>query len=220
MGRTSARTTAKTIGLQACQPDASDLRRPCIEQTVSRRHRIGGCHATVAGHPTSLRLEPEWLQWIREIAAECGMSMKAFMTAVAIAKSPSASLTAALRLYIADYFYRRAPHNAFFDPNSRFHFRVGRSRKLPRARSGPSGKVAKNVQKPSMQECRRRRGRWHTSQDARFAASAFRSLSLGYALLLATLLAAHDLRSWEMVSGSVVPLKVVPPARLMVAPFG
>jgi predicted DNA-binding ribbon-helix-helix protein len=99
-----------------------------------RRKRFTARKFIVAGHPTSLRLEPEWLQWIREIAAECGMSMKAFMTAVAIAKSPSASLTAALRLYIADYFYRRAPHNAFFDPNSRFHFRVGRSRKLPRAR--------------------------------------------------------------------------------------
>ena len=141
MGRTSARTTAKTIGLQHVSPTHLIFNGLALGSGKPAT-RIGGCHATVAGHPTSLRLEPEWLQWIREIAAECGMSMKAFMTAVAIAKSPSASLTAALRLYIADYFYRRAPHNAFFDPNSRFHFRVGRSRKLPRARSGPSGKVA------------------------------------------------------------------------------
>jgi predicted DNA-binding ribbon-helix-helix protein len=89
----------------------------------------------VGGHPTSVRLEPEYWGWIREIAAECGTSKKAFIEAVAVAKSPSSSLTAALRLYIADYFYRRAPHTAFFDPNSRFHFRVGRSRKLPRASS-------------------------------------------------------------------------------------
>jgi predicted DNA-binding ribbon-helix-helix protein len=84
----------------------------------------------VAGHPTSVRLEPEWWQMIREIAAECGTSAKAFIEAVAVAKPASRSLTAALRLYIADYFYRRAPHTGFFDPNSRFHFRVGRSRKL------------------------------------------------------------------------------------------
>jgi len=95
----------------------------------------------VGGHPTSVRLEPEWWQMIREIAAECGTSAKAFVNAVAVAKPPSASLTAALRLYICDYFYRRAPHTAFFDPNSRFHFRVGRSRK-PRAASASADRGA------------------------------------------------------------------------------
>ena len=107
-------------------PNMSDHRVP--NARFKARKIFVGCH------PTSIRLEPEWWGWLREIAAACGTSAKAFIEAVAVAKSPSSSLTAALRLYIADYFYRRAPHTAFFDPNSRFHYRVGRSRKLPQAR--------------------------------------------------------------------------------------
>ena len=42
----------------------------------------------INGHPTSVRLEPAYWGWLREIAAECGLTAKAFIEGVVAAKDP------------------------------------------------------------------------------------------------------------------------------------
>ena len=63
----------------------------------------------INGHPTSIRLEPAYWGWLREIAAECGMTTKALIEGIVIAKDPRRPLSSALRLYIAGYFHNSAP---------------------------------------------------------------------------------------------------------------
>ena len=83
----------------------------------------------INGHPTSIRLEPAFWGWLREIAAECGMTAKALIEGIFLAKSANCPLSSALRLHIADYFYRQAPHAGLVDPESRLAFRIERPRK-------------------------------------------------------------------------------------------
>ena len=83
----------------------------------------------INGHPISIRLEPAFWGWLREIAAECGMTAKALIEGIFLAKSANCPLSSALRLHIADYFYRQAPHTGLVDPESRLAFRIERPRK-------------------------------------------------------------------------------------------
>jgi predicted DNA-binding ribbon-helix-helix protein len=41
---------------------------------------------------------------LREIAAECGLTVKALIEGIIVTKNPSWPLTSALRLYIAEYW--------------------------------------------------------------------------------------------------------------------
>ena len=45
----------------------------------------------INGHPTSIRLEPAFWGWLREIAAECGMTAKALIEGIFLAKSAKLS---------------------------------------------------------------------------------------------------------------------------------
>jgi predicted DNA-binding ribbon-helix-helix protein len=65
-----------------------------------KAHRIA-----IHGHQTSLRLEPEYWFWLRQIAAECGMTAKTFIESINIAKDPSRPLSSVLRCSIAAYFH-------------------------------------------------------------------------------------------------------------------
>ena len=49
----------------------------------------------INGHPTSVRLEPAYWGWLREIAAECGLTAKAFIEGVVAAKDPKCPLASA-----------------------------------------------------------------------------------------------------------------------------
>jgi predicted DNA-binding ribbon-helix-helix protein len=83
----------------------------------------------INGRPTSIRLEPAFWGWLREIAAECGMTAKAFIEGVVAAKDPKCPLASALRLYIANYFRSSAPRYGLVDPASRLAFRIERPRR-------------------------------------------------------------------------------------------
>src|SRR5580700_10403209 len=101
----------------------------------------------INGHPTSIRLEPAFWGWLREIAAECGMTAKAFIEGVVAAKDPKCPLASALRLYIANYFRSSAPRYGLVDPASRLAFRIERPR---RSRKG-SKKTTVEI-KPAVQD--------------------------------------------------------------------
>ncbi|HLJ21256.1 MAG TPA: ribbon-helix-helix domain-containing protein [Stellaceae bacterium] len=74
-------------------------------------------NVTVAGRRTSIRLEPAMWQALREISAREGMTMHALVTEIERARAQS-SLTAAIRVFLLDYFkaaateegHRRAGH--------------------------------------------------------------------------------------------------------------
>ena len=98
----------------------------------------------INGHPTSIRLELAFWGWLREIAAECGMTAKAFIEGVVAAKDPKCPLASALRLYIANYFRSSAPRYGLVDPASRLAFRIERPR---RSRKG-SKKTTVEIKPP------------------------------------------------------------------------
>lgn len=74
-------------------------------------------NVTVAGRRTSIRLEPSMWQALREISSREGKSMHALVTEIERARAQS-SLTAAIRVFLLDYFraaateegHRRAGH--------------------------------------------------------------------------------------------------------------
>ena len=72
----------------------------------------------INGRPTSIRLEPHFWQWLREISIEVGMTTKALIELIAATKSPHWPLTSALRLNIAEYFRNRitGPYEMMIDP--------------------------------------------------------------------------------------------------------
>src|SRR5215469_15532351 len=67
-------------------------------------------NVVVAGHRTSVRLEPLMWEALREIAGRRGIGLNALITEIAQAREAS-SLTAAIRVYIVD-FYRSAAAGA------------------------------------------------------------------------------------------------------------
>ena len=54
-----------------------------VYQNGRRVGHYGAAHYPIInGHPTSVRLEPAYWGWLREIAAECGLTAKAFIEGV------------------------------------------------------------------------------------------------------------------------------------------
>jgi predicted DNA-binding ribbon-helix-helix protein len=83
----------------------------------SQESTLRSGNVTVAGRRTSIRLEPAMWQALREISAREGKTMHALVTEIEHRRAQS-SLTAAIRVYLLDYFraaateegHRRAGH--------------------------------------------------------------------------------------------------------------
>jgi predicted DNA-binding ribbon-helix-helix protein len=54
---------------------------------------------------TSVRLEPQFWFYLRQIASEQGSTAKALIEAVEKARNPNRSLSSALRVYLTGYLY-------------------------------------------------------------------------------------------------------------------
>jgi hypothetical protein len=70
------------------------------------------------------------------IAAEIGTSAAKLIEAIAIVRSHDRSLSSELRVFIAKYFADQSPRYGFFDPDSRFAFRVVDDRPRRKAHHG------------------------------------------------------------------------------------
>src|SRR5271170_7018889 len=75
----------------------SDQPKPVRSTLVSR-------NVTIAGHRTSVRLEPEMWSGLSEICRRERASMHEIGTSVAMRKQESTSLTAAIRVFVMAYF--------------------------------------------------------------------------------------------------------------------
>src|SRR6476619_6980193 len=63
----------------------------------------------IAGHPTSLRLEAEFWDFLREIAYERQLSLSELINAISQAKSKKVTLASALRVFVAQHYRAAAP---------------------------------------------------------------------------------------------------------------
>ena len=59
----------------------------------------------IHGHQTSLALEVEYWDWLYEIAAKTGTTIKRLVESISALKSPSRSLASEIRVPIAAYFH-------------------------------------------------------------------------------------------------------------------
>ena len=102
-----------------------------------RRHPHRG--VVIAGHPTSLRLEPKFWDFLREIAYERQLSLSELINAINHAKSSKANLASALRVFVAQHYHSAAvlkgcnkSHNALHRKSSVV---VATVEQMPKSRS-------------------------------------------------------------------------------------
>ncbi len=69
----------------------------------------------VHGRVTSLRLEPEYRYWLKEIAKECGGTQRSIIEGIHAAKRPHYPLASAIRVFIAGYWRGKRPKLLFPD---------------------------------------------------------------------------------------------------------
>ena len=100
-------------------------------------HRVPSRRIGINGHQTGIRLEPEFWYWLRLIAAECGTTATNLIEGIVVAKNPNRSLSSALRVFVAGYFYDSAPRYGLVDPESRFAFQLEKPRKSRKRRVTP-----------------------------------------------------------------------------------
>lgn len=81
-------------------PDASEN----AGQPKTMRSTLVSRNVTIAGHRTSVRLEPEMWGGLSEICRRERMIMHEVCTAVATHKKENTSLTAAIRVFVMAYF--------------------------------------------------------------------------------------------------------------------
>lgn len=72
---------------------------------------------TIAGHRTSIALEPEFWAGLQEIAAERGLSMPRVVVEIDRARG-SGNLASAIRLAVLQHYRRRALANSNPDPTA------------------------------------------------------------------------------------------------------
>lgn len=93
---TASPTQQQTNGAATHTPERESLPRT-TSSLISR-------NVTVAGHRTSVRLEPEMWTALRELCLREHLSIHDIATAVSLRKPENTSLTAALRVFIMAYF--------------------------------------------------------------------------------------------------------------------
>ena len=59
----------------------------------------------IFGHQTSLALEPEYWNWLKEIAAKTGTTLKNIIEGIAATRNHNRSLSSEIRVAIAAYFH-------------------------------------------------------------------------------------------------------------------
>ena len=102
-----------------------------------RRHPHRG--VVIAGHPTSLRLEPKFWDFLREIAYERRLSLSELINAINRAKRSKASLASALRVFVAQHYHSAAVLKGCNKSHNALHRKspvvVATAEQMPKSRS-------------------------------------------------------------------------------------
>lgn len=75
--------------------------------TTDPRRDVTKRSITVAGHRTSVSLEPPFLSALSDIAAEQKIGMSALVTAIDSRRPAGVSLSAAIRVHVLDWYRDR-----------------------------------------------------------------------------------------------------------------
>jgi predicted DNA-binding ribbon-helix-helix protein len=86
-------------------PPAPPTTAIAYSSDVSKEGRIKPRPVFVNKRRTSVRIEPEFWFYLRQIATEKGRPVGAVMAAVEKAKHPSSSLSSALRVFVTRYLH-------------------------------------------------------------------------------------------------------------------
>jgi predicted DNA-binding ribbon-helix-helix protein len=90
-------------GRHAMLPSSPAL-NPSPAKPPSARSTLISRNVTIAGHRTSIRLEPEMWSGLTEICRREGGSLHEICTAVSLRKEENTSLTAAIRVFVMTYY--------------------------------------------------------------------------------------------------------------------
>jgi predicted DNA-binding ribbon-helix-helix protein len=77
---------------------------PAVERPKLPRSTLVSRNVTIAGHRTSVRLEPDMWSGLAEICRRERASLHEICTSVAARKQENTSLTAAIRVFVMTYF--------------------------------------------------------------------------------------------------------------------
>ena len=106
-----------------------------------KRHPHRG--VVIAGHPTSLRLEPMFWDFLREIAYERQLSLSELINAINRAKSSKANLASALRVFVAQHYHSAAVLKGCNKSHNALHRKspvvVATAEQMPKSRSLKKG---------------------------------------------------------------------------------
>ena len=93
----------------------------------------------ITGRPVSLRLEDDFWNLLRLMAAELGVSATKLIASINAVRNPERPLSSTLRVAVASYWYAAAPHKGlvYSGPGS-MTFRITRGRKPKRSPSPSS----------------------------------------------------------------------------------
>jgi len=103
----------------------------------------------IFGHQTSLALEPEYWDWMKEIMAKTGASLRDVVEAIAATKNPHRSLASEIRCAVAAYFHGN-PYPIYRCPGGIVTMRdgsvlLGRPGGRRRAQEGPKPMLVDQV---------------------------------------------------------------------------
>ncbi len=77
---------------------------PSEKQSLAVQSSLVSRNITIRSHRTSVRLEPDMWEGLREICRREHTTMHGICTAIAERKAPNTSLTAAIRVFVMAYF--------------------------------------------------------------------------------------------------------------------
>lgn len=119
--------------------EAQNVSKKLIRSTLVSRN------VTIAGHRTSVRLEPDMWSGLMEVCRRERLSVHDVCTKVAQGKNADTSLTAAIRVYVMNYYRQASTEEGHFKAghgtNARMSVPVHAAHvagSLPAATSGPS----------------------------------------------------------------------------------
>lgn len=82
----------------------TNIQQAASETALKEKSSLISRNVTVGTHRTSVRLEPDMWNGLREVCRREHVSMHDIATAVSTRKAPNTSLTAAIRVFVMAYF--------------------------------------------------------------------------------------------------------------------
>lgn len=111
---------------------STEIDRPISRSTLVSRNIV------ISGHRTSVRLEPEMWDGLREICRRERSNMHQICTSVSLQKVDESSLTASIRVFVMRYYREAATEEGHSKAGHGFGLTLGMGMSAPANYSAPS----------------------------------------------------------------------------------